>query len=182
MIKLMVMPWSVFDHYVKDGVLLSDLKDIKKLCQYSSANDLLEISVSTMNFVFGSILAPAMELINTPMAQMTVLATSNDPDRHDYSNLYDRLKTRFENYQLRNIDGLNYVPKYTVKPVDDTFWVVVEQRLTGEIGNPKVLMMKHNVDYFDETLRVLSQSYRFDELAKLPIFLEYLRSSNLKTA
>lgn len=182
MIKLMVMPESVFDHYVKDGVLLSDLKSIKKLCEYSSAHDLLDISITMNNFAFKDLLAPTMELMYTPMAELTILDSSDDPDRHRLNDLYRRLKTRFENYQLQNTNGLTYVPKYWVKPVDDTFWVVVEQRLADEIGNPKVLTLKHNASYLDETLKLLNETHRFDELAKLEIFKQYLIASNIKTA
>lgn len=176
MIKLLILPETVYDQYKSDGVQFTKLLCPNYIASVSSVNDLAEIDAAVNEFPFQFCSNTNVERADSPLVGIALKATSDDVDQFKMKELHNRLGERIANMAIRKAMDDDYTSIYSLYPVDEYLWVAVQKSLHTGSSDPVRLTIKVNHSFFDNMINELTRSCSFEQVMNTNLFNYYLES------
>lgn len=171
MIRLAVLPKSVHDGMQDEGIDLSVLKDPQQALKQLSLHDLALIHRATAAFPFE--FDPQLNIV----LDTTVHARLVNGELED-DNAAVRLVSLVTSYELQDVkhDVDHSMSQYRLKPIDEHFWVAVQQRLHTEGRDPNLTLYSSNRAFFESIVSQVTHVMPFETVCKTRLFSNYLKS------
>ena len=176
MIKLLVLPSTVFEQYKADGVLFNRLLDTNYIASVSSVADLAAIDCAINEFQFTFDQDTGIELAVSPRTGIRYISESDDLERFKMQDLHNALEARIETLELRRTTEQPSVGVYVLYPVDENLWVAVQKSLPNHNSDPKRLSLINNQSFFDSMINELNRTCDLQKIASTNLFIYYLSS------
>ena len=152
-----------------DGVPLSGLRNPNYLTKYLSVSDLTDLHLARERFPFHFSPEIGITLWDSPL----VVLSGNEA----YQQLYDRIRQRLETLALRKRDlTVEETPVYTLKPVEETFWIASVQMICPDADNLSHGLVADNTGFFDALIDNSLHALSFEQVCKSNLFTYYLDS------
>lgn len=176
MIKLLVIPSTVFDQYKSDGVLFNRLLDTNYIASVSSVADLASIDNALNEFQFTFCEGTGIVLADSPRVGIAIASQSDDLSRFKMQELHNVLEARIETLVLRKASEQPSVGVYVLYPVDENLWVAVQKSLPNQNSDPARLSLVNNHNFFDSMINELNRTCDLQKIASTNLFTYYLNS------
>lgn len=176
MIKILVLPSTVFEQYQADGVLFTKLLDTNYIAEISSVADIAAIDQAINEFPFTFCKGTDLELATSPRVGIAMLSQSDDICRFKMQDLHNALEGRIETLALRKVKEQPTVGVYSLYPVDENLWVAVQKSLPNQNSDPVQLALVNNHNFFDSMINELNRTRDLEKIASTNLFTYYLSS------
>lgn len=176
MIKILVIPSTVFDTYKADGVSFNRLLDTNYIAEISSVADLASIDCAINEFPFKFCQGTGIELATSPRVEIALASQSDDISRFKMQVLHNALEGRIETLALRKASQPPSVGVYSLYPVDENLWVAVQKSLPNQNSDPVQLALVNNHNFFDSMINELNRTCDLEKIASTNLFTYYLSS------
>lgn len=173
-IKVVVLPELVYKQYISEGVELSRLDDLDYMLSVSTVGELIEICDTIKQFPNGFNVDDIMEIVESPITRLKLV---EDKD-FDTSRLLKEINTRLETLELRqNENNVKEYGVYTLKQLDEYFWVVVQKSLPMVSADPVKESIDTNHSFINDMVSKVLDVFKFESLVRTNLFRLYLDSS-----
>lgn len=176
MIKLLVIPSTVFDQYKADGVLFNRLLDTNYIVSVSSVADLAAIDQAINEFQFTFCQGTGIVLADSPRVGIAIASQADDLTKFKMQDLHNVLEARVETMALRKAGQVPTVGTYELYPVDENLWVAVQKSLHNQNSDPARLSLINNHNFFDSMINELNRTCDLQKIASTNLFTYYLSS------
>lgn len=176
MIKLLIVPSTVYDQYKSDGVSFNKLLDTNYIASVSSVADLAAIDQAINEFPFSFCQGTGIELADSPRVGIALASTADNLEKFAMEHLHNVLEARIETLTLRKGAQLQTVGVYTLYPVDENLWVAVQKSLPNQNSDPTRLALINNHNFFDSMINELNRVCDLEKIASTNLFTYYLSS------
>lgn len=181
MVKLLVIPADIMDHFQSDGVQLTKLLDINYMSSVASVSDLAAIHDAINKFPFRFCANTKVELADSPVMGLAQLANSVDGTCAKSQDLHNRVEGRISNNALtKALHPSLECYEYCLYPVDENLWVAVQKSLHTGNGDPARLSIKANRALFDDMIGELMRTRTPESVASTKLFTYYLEAVSAK--
>jgi hypothetical protein len=181
MVKLLVLPADLLEHFRNDGVQLTKLLDINYMSSVASVSDLAAIHDAINKFPFKFCSATKVELADSPVTGLMQLASGVGVTNPKMQDLHNRVEGRITNNALtKALHPSLECYEYSLYPVDENLWVAVQKSLHTGNGDPARLSIKANRALFDDMIGELMRTRTFESVASTNLFTYYLEALQAK--
>lgn len=172
MIKLLVLPEVVFNQYRADGVLLNKLTNVNYMIDHSSVSDLIDISNVMTQYPTYLLESGLLELCEVPTTAIALGAL----EKRELKEL-DRVIQERITIQSTKSSNVEY-SVYTLYPIDEYFWVVVQKSLPGVLSDPITKVINANQSFLSDCIKNLIDTglNSFESVAGTSLFKLWLQS------
>lgn len=175
MIKLQVVPQDVLEMMQAEGIPLTIFHNINDVVQNLSVHDMADIHTATVGFPYTFDPVLDIRLVASPTVQM---ASDDECDE----NIRYRVEERIASRVFKNQAQAGLPTKYTLNPVDENLWVVVQQRLHGQASDPNLKESSTNQVFFESLIAQVLHILPFEKVCTTNLFSQYLLSLNARAA
>lgn len=168
--QVLVISDDTYQSLKEEGISLQALRNINRMVEVLSADDLADIVLGLESFPFSFDSDLDFQLCPSPLKQLLEDET-----------LYDRVKQRVETLKLQYetdfVKGdTGITPVYSLKVVDEAFWVVVWQRSRHEEGDPEKRQLSYNRAFFERMMAQVLHTLPFERVSQTNLLTYYLKS------
>lgn len=153
-----------------EGIALNSMKTLSGMVEALSPADMAEATlIQEKRFPFQD-LAQQLDITvaDTPLTRLT--------QDGSYPDLSERIRKRYDTLLLQELAlDASFTSVYRLYPVDESFWVVVEQRVHAEDRDPAD-NLSHNNAFFDALIAQCLQTHHFESVCASKLFTYYLGS------
>lgn len=176
-IKIIVLPELIYEQYVNQGVVFSNLTDLDYLIEVSSIKDLIEIGNAVEQYPNNFIVDECFEILQNP----TTVISSKASTEFKYKTLATQLLERIESQSIRD-SASSAVPEfgvYTLKRIDEYLWVAVQKSLPSVSSDPVKESVNGNKQFINDMVGKLMEVFKLEQLSKTHLFGVYLESNRV---
>lgn len=176
MIKLLVIPSTVFDQYKSDGVSFSKLLDTNYIATVSSVAALASIDRAINEFPFTFCQGTGIVMADSPRVGIALASQADNLERFKMQDMHNVLEVRIETIALRKVNEQPAIGVYVLYPVDENLWVAVQKSLPNQNSDPARLSLINNHNFFDSMINELNRTCDLEKIASTNLFTYYLSS------
>lgn len=176
MIKLLVLPYPVFEQYKADGVQFNRLLDTNYIVSVSSVADLAAIDRVTNEFQFTFCQNTGVELADSPRVGIALASQADGLNKFKMQDTHNNLEVRIETLALRKANEQPSIGVYVLYPVDENLWVAVQKSLPNQNSDPARISLVNNHDFFNSMINELNRTCDLEKIASTNLFTYYLNS------